>query len=174
MLAEILHQNHHSAVHPSLHPSDKSGLLLCSISPPISPNFPKNHTLASTKMPLITIVLPRRLMQNAPFSSFEGQPCLLDKTFSEQSTTQVYSLSQNAVGKTPSSAPFPPSLIIPPSYFWANSYPVFSKHLSCCTPIWRLNDDNNPHPDPIVTAHQRRRAHPLTLARHTRPERFSV
>src|SRR5271163_1302408 len=56
-------------------------------------------------------------MHNAPFLSSEGQPCLSDKTFSEQSTTQVYSLSQNAVGKTPSSAPFPPSLTIPPSYF---------------------------------------------------------
>jgi hypothetical protein len=72
-----------------------------------------------------------------------------------------------------------PNIPSPLSYFalgttLGKSYQTFSKHLSYRTPIWRLNDDNNPHPDPVITAHQRRRAHPLALAHHTRPEPFGV
>lgn len=145
----------------------------------MSPNFPKNHTLASTKMPHIYCPASTPYAK-CPVPKLRRSTMSVRQNFSRTEYhpgvfSQPKCRWKNSVISSFSSIPKnPPLILLPLAQLWASGYPVFSKHLSYCTPIWRLNNDNNPHPDPIVTAHQRRRAHPLTLARHTRPERFSA
>jgi hypothetical protein len=157
MLAEIPHQNHHSAVHPHYTQVIRAVFSCAQYRCPYPQTFPRTIPLlqrkclsyllsclsALCKMPHSQAPKVNHVCQTNPFPSRVPPRYIQPKCRRKNSVISSFSSMTNNN----------PLMLLPPARLWAKGYPVFSKHFSYCTPIRHLNDDNNPHPDSIVTAH---------------------